>query len=113
MYSTTLVRLQPGCKRQLRSLTFCGGEFPLSVHPRFSPLRSMAMAGITFDHVFKRFGEVTVLNDFDLAIENQEFLVLVGPSGSGKTTALRLLAGLEEISDGTISIGARVVHDVP
>ncbi len=71
------------------------------------------MAGITFDHVFKRFGEVTVLKDFDLAIEDQEFLVLVGPSGSGKTTALRLLAGLEEISDGTISIGDRVVNDVP
>jgi multiple sugar transport system ATP-binding protein len=71
------------------------------------------MAGITFDHVFKRFGEVTVLKDFDLAIADQEFLVLVGPSGSGKTTALRLLAGLEEISDGTISIGDRVVNDVP
>jgi ABC-type sugar transport system ATPase subunit len=71
------------------------------------------MASITFDHVFKRFGDVTVLNDFDLAIENQEFLVLVGPSGSGKTTALRLLAGLEEISAGNISIGDRVVNDVP
>src|SRR5689334_16811936 len=71
------------------------------------------MAGITFDHVFKRFGEVTVLKDFDLAIADQEFLELVGPSGSGKTTALRLLAGLEEISDGTISIGDRVVNDVP
>jgi multiple sugar transport system ATP-binding protein len=71
------------------------------------------MASITFDHVFKRFGEVTVLKDFDLAIADQEFLVLVGPSGSGKTTALRLLAGLEEISEGTISIGDRVVNDVP
>jgi ABC-type nitrate/sulfonate/bicarbonate transport system ATPase subunit len=55
------------------------------------------MAGITFDHAIKRFGDVTVLKDFDLAIEDQEFLMLVGPSGSGKTTALRLLAGLEEI----------------
>src|SRR5437867_4451030 len=70
------------------------------------------MAGITFDHVYKRFGEVTVLKDFDLAIADQEFLVLVGPSGSGKTTALRLLAGLEEISDGTTSIGDRVVNEV-
>jgi len=70
------------------------------------------MASITFDHVYKRFGEVTVLKDFDLAIADQEFLVLVGPSGSGKTTALRLLAGLEEISDGTTSIGDRVVNDV-
>ena len=71
------------------------------------------MAGITFDHVFKRFGEVTVLKDFDLAIADQEFLVLVGPSGSGKTTALRLLAGLEEISEGNIFIGERIVNDVP
>jgi multiple sugar transport system ATP-binding protein len=60
------------------------------------------MAGITFDHVFKRFGEVTVLKDFDLAVADEEFLVLVGPSGSGKTTALRCLAGLEEITDGNI-----------
>jgi multiple sugar transport system ATP-binding protein len=71
------------------------------------------MAGITFDHGFKRFGDVTVLNDFDRALEHQEFLVLVGPSGSGKTTALRLLAGLEEISAGTSSIGDRVVNDGP
>jgi multiple sugar transport system ATP-binding protein len=60
------------------------------------------MAAITFDHVFKRFGEVTVLKDFDLAVADEEFLVLVGPSGSGKTTALRCLAGLEEITDGNI-----------
>src|SRR3954454_8445447 len=95
---------------------FCRGAFPKCRHLKslsVSQTRKSAMASITFDHVFKRFGDVTVLNDFDLAIENQEFLVLVGPSGSGKTTALRLPAGLEEISDGTISIGDRVVNDVP
>ena len=53
------------------------------------------MAGITFDHVFKRFGDVTVLKDFDLAIEDQEFLVLVGPSGSGKTTAVTYCDGVQ------------------
>src|SRR6187431_2085232 len=71
------------------------------------------MASIKFDHVWKRFGEVSVLKDLDLDINDQEFLVLVGPSGCGKTTALRCLAGLEEISDGKIYIGDRVVNDVP
>jgi multiple sugar transport system ATP-binding protein len=71
------------------------------------------MASIKYDHVYKRFGEVTVLKDLNIDIGDQEFLVLVGPSGCGKTTALRCLAGLEEISDGTIYIGERIVNDVP
>ena len=71
------------------------------------------MASIKFDHVWKRFGEVTVLKDLNIDIMDQEFLVLVGPSGCGKTTALRCLAGLEEITDGAIMIGDRVVNDVP
>src|ERR671923_2204246 len=71
------------------------------------------MASIKYDHVYKRFGEVTVLKDLNIDISDQEFLVLVGPSGCGKTTALRCLAGLEETSDGTILIGDRVVNDVP
>ena len=71
------------------------------------------MASIKFDHVWKRFGEVSVLKDLDIDIPDQEFLVLVGPSGCGKTTALRCLAGLEEITDGNIYIADRVVNDVP
>ena len=72
------------------------------------------MASVTFDHVTKRFGEdVRAVNDLDLQIADGEFMVLVGPSGCGKTTALRCLAGLEEISEGTISIGRRVVNHVP
>ncbi|MEI8306609.1 MAG: ABC transporter ATP-binding protein [Chloroflexales bacterium] len=71
------------------------------------------MAGITFDHVWKRFGDVTVLKDLNIEIHDGEFLVLVGPSGCGKSTALRCLAGLEEITDGSIIIGDRVVNDVP
>lgn len=70
------------------------------------------MASVTYDHVFKRFGEVTAVNDLNLAVADKEFLVLVGPSGCGKTTALRCLAGLEEISDGRILIGDQVVNDV-
>ncbi|HLC05340.1 MAG TPA: ATP-binding cassette domain-containing protein, partial [Anaerolineales bacterium] len=70
------------------------------------------MASVTYEHVFKRFGEVVAVNDLDIQIEDKEFLVLVGPSGCGKTTALRLLAGLEEISDGRILIGDRLVNDV-
>ncbi len=71
------------------------------------------MAGIKFDHVWKRFAEVTVLKDLNIEIHDGEFLVLVGPSGCGKSTALRCLAGLEEITDGNIWIGDRIVNDVP
>jgi multiple sugar transport system ATP-binding protein len=70
------------------------------------------MASVTFDHVSKRFGDVTAVNDLNLFVEDKEFLVLVGPSGCGKTTALRLLAGLEEITQGEIKIADRVVNDV-
>ncbi len=70
------------------------------------------MASVTYEHVFKRFGEVTAVNDLNIEIEDKEFLVLVGPSGCGKSTALRLLAGLEEITEGEILIGDQVVNDV-
>ncbi|MEA3440424.1 MAG: sn-glycerol-3-phosphate ABC transporter ATP-binding protein UgpC [Chloroflexota bacterium] len=70
------------------------------------------MASVTYDHVWKKFGDVIAVNDLDLQIEDKEFLVLVGPSGCGKTTALRCLAGLEDITEGTISIGDQVVNDM-
>ena len=70
------------------------------------------MASVTYDHVTKTFGDVIAVNDLDIQIEDKEFLVLVGPSGCGKTTALRLLAGLEEITEGDILIDDRVVNDV-
>ena len=70
------------------------------------------MASVTYDNVSKRFGEVTAVGNLNLKIADKEFLVLVGPSGCGKTTALRLLAGLEEITDGQILIGDRMVNDV-
>jgi multiple sugar transport system ATP-binding protein len=70
------------------------------------------MASVIYDHVYKRFGEVTAVNDMSIEVEDKEFLVLVGPSGCGKTTALRLLAGLEEITEGEILIGDRTVNEV-
>ena len=70
------------------------------------------MASVTFEHVTKKFGEVAAVDDLDIKVDDKEFLVLVGPSGCGKTTALRCLAGLEEISNGKIMIGDRVVNDV-
>ena len=71
------------------------------------------MAGVSFRDVDKRYGDVTVIEDLNLEIRDQEFMVLVGPSGCGKSTALRMVAGLEEISSGTISIGDRVVNELP
>ena len=71
------------------------------------------MAGVTFEHVAKRYGTVSVIEDLNLGIEDHEFMVLVGPSGSGKSTALRMIAGLEDISDGEIRIGDRVVNELP
>ena len=70
------------------------------------------MAQVVLDHVTKQFGNVTAVNDLSISVRDKEFLVLVGPSGCGKTTALRMVAGLEEVSGGTISIGDRVVNDV-
>ncbi|MGQ9684218.1 MAG: ABC transporter ATP-binding protein, partial [Anaerolineae bacterium] len=70
------------------------------------------MASVTYEHVVKRFGEVVAVNDLNIQIADKEFLVFVGPSGCGKTTSLRLLAGLEEVSDGNIYIGDRLVNDV-
>jgi multiple sugar transport system ATP-binding protein len=71
------------------------------------------MAEVTMDGVSKQFAAVTVIERLDLAIADKEFMVLVGPSGCGKSTALRMIAGLEEVSAGTIAIGDRVVNDVP
>jgi multiple sugar transport system ATP-binding protein len=70
------------------------------------------MAGVTFDNVAKRFGGVSVIEGLDLDINDREFMVLVGPSGCGKSTALRMIAGLEEISGGRVLIGDRVVNDL-
>ena len=71
------------------------------------------MANVVYDHVTKRFGPVTAVQDLCLEIHDQEFLVLVGPSGCGKSTALRVLAGLEEITEGNVYIGDRLVNNVP
>lgn len=70
------------------------------------------MASVTFDHITKRFGDVIAVNDLNIEIADKEFLVLVGPSGCGKTTALRCLAGLEDVSEGRILIGDQVVNDI-
>lgn len=71
------------------------------------------MARVLLDGVTKRFGNVIAVNDIDLEVKDREFVVLVGPSGCGKTTTLRMIAGLEEITKGTISIGDTVVNDIP
>jgi multiple sugar transport system ATP-binding protein len=70
------------------------------------------MATIEIDRVVKRYGRTTVVHGIDLAIQDAEFVVLVGPSGCGKSTTLRMIAGLEEISEGRIRIDGRVVNDL-
>jgi multiple sugar transport system ATP-binding protein len=72
------------------------------------------MASVTYDHVVKRYtSDLTVVKDFNVEIQDKEFMVLVGPSGCGKSTALRMLAGLETITEGQIRIGDRVVNNIP
>ncbi len=71
------------------------------------------MATVTFENVNKMYGDFQAVKDLNLEIGDGEFMVLVGPSGCGKTTSLRMVAGLEEISSGTLRIGDRVVNDVP
>ncbi len=71
------------------------------------------MASLSLRNVYKRYpGGVTAVSDFNLEIADKEFIILVGPSGCGKSTTLRMVAGLEEISDGEIYIGDRLVNDV-
>jgi multiple sugar transport system ATP-binding protein len=72
------------------------------------------MASVELEHVDKIYdGQVKAVDDFNLSISDREFIVLVGPSGCGKSTTLRMIAGLEEVSRGTIAIAGKVVNDVP
>ncbi len=70
------------------------------------------MARVVFDGVTKRYGDVVAVDSLDLTVADGELLVLLGPSGCGKTTALRLVAGLEQLDEGTVAIGDQVVNDV-
>src|SRR2546427_3984291 len=70
------------------------------------------MGRVALDHVSKRFDDVAAVDDLTLEVADEEFLVLLGPSGCGKSTALRMIAGLEEPTAGTIEIGDREVNDV-
>ncbi|HEX4126510.1 MAG TPA: ABC transporter ATP-binding protein [Acidimicrobiales bacterium] len=70
------------------------------------------MAQVSFDGVTKRFGDTTAVDDLTLHVGDGELLVLLGSSGCGKTTALRMVAGLEDVTAGTVSIGERVVNDI-
>ena len=72
------------------------------------------MASISCRHIYKIYpGNVTAVKDFNLEIDDKEFIVFVGPSGCGKSTTLRMIAGLEEISKGEMYIGDRLINDVP
>jgi multiple sugar transport system ATP-binding protein len=70
------------------------------------------MANVTYEHVTKKFDDAAAVKDLSLQVADGEFMVLVGPSGCGKSTALRMLAGLEKVTEGRILIGDRVVNNV-
>ena len=71
------------------------------------------MAGLTLKHIYKKYpGGVTAVSDFCLDVKDKEFIIFVGPSGCGKSTTLRMIAGLEEITEGELYIGDRLVNDV-
>jgi len=70
------------------------------------------MADVTFEDVAKRYGSVSVIEHLDLHVRDHELMVLVGPSGCGKSTALRMIAGLEDVTEGNVSIGGRVVNNL-
>lgn len=70
------------------------------------------MTELKFNNVIKRYGNVEVVHGVNLEVKDKEFLVLVGPSGCGKSTLLRMIAGLEEISEGTISLGGKVINEL-
>ena len=93
-------------------------ELKISNFGSFNPLQntstsSIPMASVVFEQVTKRFDTDTVVKDLNLTVHDQEFLILVGPSGCGKTTSLRMLAGLEQVTQGNIYIGDRRVNTVP
>src|ERR1700694_4005851 len=101
------VRMSSWCRRS------SGGSSPDRARSWFRE-RGQVMAQITIDRIDKVYsGGVKAVDEFSLDIKDGEFMVLVGPSGCGKSTALRMIAGLEEISAGTVTIGHRVVNDVP
>ncbi|HYY15834.1 MAG TPA: ATP-binding cassette domain-containing protein, partial [Gammaproteobacteria bacterium] len=70
------------------------------------------MATVMLQDLTKRFDKVVAVDRINLEIPDKEFVVFVGPSGCGKTTTLRMIAGLEEASEGTIMIGDRIVNDI-
>jgi ABC-type sugar transport system ATPase subunit len=92
---------------------FVADQLVSNVDERTSTSRESVMPSISFEHVHKRFGETRVVEDFDLRVADGELLVLVGGSGSGKSTILRMLAGLEAVTSGTIRIDERDVTSLP
>ncbi len=89
-------------------------ENPASTAPDFHfNIQEDIMASLSLKHIYKKYpGGVTAVSDFSLEVKDKEFLILVGPSGCGKTTTLRMIAGLEEITEGELFIGDRLVNDI-
>ena len=103
-----------GSNRQQDAIRTSGVESRQSSTPARRTEGAPGVAEVAFEKVSKIYPDGTrAVNELDLEIADGEFMVLVGPSGCGKTTALRMVAGLEEITEGVLRIGERVVNDVP
>src|SRR5262245_48554153 len=107
-------RIASGRERRMAPPERNGSDHDTDSRGLYSPRRRGGpLAEVRFEHVGKRYDGVSVIEDLNLEIRDHEFLVLVGPSGCGKSTALRMIAGLEDISDGELFIGDRLVNNVP
>ncbi len=94
------------------TLTFIVQKHLVS-RPHLRRCQRLNMATLSLKKLSKRYGSMAVVQGIDLEVADREFIALVGPSGCGKSTTLRMIAGLEEISDGVIEIGGRMVNDLP
>src|SRR3954462_12140179 len=107
------MRSRPRPSTTRSSVTWCPASRPAPSKPdSINPSTADAMASVTFSNIEKSFGTTKVIHGISFDIADGEFMVLVGPSGCGKSTLLRMLAGLEEITSGTIAIDGKVVNDV-
>jgi multiple sugar transport system ATP-binding protein len=109
-----MVRIRPsGIGNPIANVLSAAPIRPTHIQVLRARVKEHIMADMNLEHIYKRYGKTVAVTDFNLDVKDREFIVFVGPSGCGKSTTLRMIAGLEEISDGLLKIDGRVVNDVP